>query len=412
MPAYNAARTLERTYADIPQDLVDHVILVDDVSSDETVEIARRLGPRGHRPSPEPRLRRQPEDLLRPGARVGRRRRRDAPPRLPVRRDADPRARRADPGGRGGPRARAAGSWATRSRAACRRWKYVSNRFLTGVENAGLRAPPVRVPHGPARLQPAPARDDPVPAELGRLRVRPGAHRAGRRGGRPRRSTRSPCPTRYFEEASSVGFKRSVVYGLSTLRVVARYLLHRTGIRRSAEAACRGRRRASPAPPDDALPPGRPRARGARDRSSRSSRSSSSFRTVDVAAAWQTLKTAQPQLDRSCCSGSSSSTCSCGPSAGGCCWRRSPRCRSGTTLASLNVGYLANNVLPARLGEVVRAHDLGRADRRCRGPRSSGTIVDRAGRRHVRGRRDRRRSRSSCCRSAGSSPRPCSSGSR
>ena len=41
MPAYNAARTLERTYADIPHDLVDHVILVDDVSKDETVEIAQ-----------------------------------------------------------------------------------------------------------------------------------------------------------------------------------------------------------------------------------------------------------------------------------------------------------------------------------------------------------------------------------
>ena len=44
MPAYNAARTLERTYADIPHDLVHHMILVDDVSKDETVEIARQLG--------------------------------------------------------------------------------------------------------------------------------------------------------------------------------------------------------------------------------------------------------------------------------------------------------------------------------------------------------------------------------
>ena len=44
MPAYNAAETLERTYADIPHDLVDHIILVDDVSRDETVTIARRLG--------------------------------------------------------------------------------------------------------------------------------------------------------------------------------------------------------------------------------------------------------------------------------------------------------------------------------------------------------------------------------
>ena len=44
MPAYNAARTLERTYADIPHDLVHRIILVDDVSRDETVEIARQLG--------------------------------------------------------------------------------------------------------------------------------------------------------------------------------------------------------------------------------------------------------------------------------------------------------------------------------------------------------------------------------
>jgi len=44
MPAYNAAKTLERTYADIPHDLVDRIILVDDVSKDETVDVARQLG--------------------------------------------------------------------------------------------------------------------------------------------------------------------------------------------------------------------------------------------------------------------------------------------------------------------------------------------------------------------------------
>src|SRR6185295_10672742 len=44
MPAYNAARTLERTYADIPHDIVERIILVDDVSRDETVDIARKLG--------------------------------------------------------------------------------------------------------------------------------------------------------------------------------------------------------------------------------------------------------------------------------------------------------------------------------------------------------------------------------
>ena len=44
MPAYNAARTLERTYREIPLDLVDEVVVTDDASSDETVEEARRLG--------------------------------------------------------------------------------------------------------------------------------------------------------------------------------------------------------------------------------------------------------------------------------------------------------------------------------------------------------------------------------
>ncbi len=44
MPAYNAATTLEQTVADIPQGSVDEIILVDDGSRDHTVEIARRLG--------------------------------------------------------------------------------------------------------------------------------------------------------------------------------------------------------------------------------------------------------------------------------------------------------------------------------------------------------------------------------
>ena len=44
LPAYNAARTLERTVAEIPRDLVDEVILTDDGSSDETVALSRQLG--------------------------------------------------------------------------------------------------------------------------------------------------------------------------------------------------------------------------------------------------------------------------------------------------------------------------------------------------------------------------------
>ncbi|MFA5149235.1 MAG: glycosyltransferase [Candidatus Omnitrophota bacterium] len=44
LPAYNAADTLERTIADIPLDVVDEIILVDDVSGDDTVKIAEKLG--------------------------------------------------------------------------------------------------------------------------------------------------------------------------------------------------------------------------------------------------------------------------------------------------------------------------------------------------------------------------------
>lgn len=44
MPAYNAEKTLEQTYQEIPFDIVDHVILVDDKSNDETVKKARELG--------------------------------------------------------------------------------------------------------------------------------------------------------------------------------------------------------------------------------------------------------------------------------------------------------------------------------------------------------------------------------
>src|SRR5574341_993281 len=43
MPAYNAAKTLRITYDAIPKDDVDHVILVDDGSRDETLQVAREL---------------------------------------------------------------------------------------------------------------------------------------------------------------------------------------------------------------------------------------------------------------------------------------------------------------------------------------------------------------------------------
>ena len=116
------------------------------------------------------------------------------------------------------------------------KWKYISNRFLTIVENlafglhlseyhTGLRAYSRRLLETiPYRLN---SDDFVFDQELIAQVVAAGM---GRRIGE------IGVPTRYFEEASSVGFKRSVVYGLSTLRVVLRYLLHRLAHPPLAEA--------------------------------------------------------------------------------------------------------------------------------------------------------------------------------
>lgn len=44
LPAYNAANTLEQTYLEIPKEIVDEVILVDDSSDDNTIAIAKKIG--------------------------------------------------------------------------------------------------------------------------------------------------------------------------------------------------------------------------------------------------------------------------------------------------------------------------------------------------------------------------------
>ncbi|HPW67489.1 MAG TPA: glycosyltransferase family 2 protein, partial [Salinivirgaceae bacterium] len=44
LPAYNAEQTLERTYNEIPFDIVDNVVLVDDCSKDNTIDVANKIG--------------------------------------------------------------------------------------------------------------------------------------------------------------------------------------------------------------------------------------------------------------------------------------------------------------------------------------------------------------------------------
>ena len=118
------------------------------------------------------------------------------------------------------------------------RWKYVSNRFLTTSRTSpsgctcasttpGSRAYSRRLLEAiPYELN---SDDFVFDQELIAQVVAAGGLPIGE----------VAVPTRYFEEASSVGFKRSVVYGLSTLRVVARYVLHRSRLRRSPKLTSR-----------------------------------------------------------------------------------------------------------------------------------------------------------------------------
>jgi glycosyltransferase involved in cell wall biosynthesis len=241
MPAYNAAKTLERTYRDIPHDLIHHIILVDDVSQDETVEIAASLGiqvvvhqqNRGYGGNQKTCY----DEALKFGAQVVVMLHPDyqydatripalVEPILAGETDLMLGSRfLGDPLAGGMPR-----------------WKYISNRFLTSLENVafglhlseyhtGFRA------YSRVLLETIPYHKNSDDFVFDQELIGQ-AVRAGFRIGE------IPVPTRYFAEASSVGFRRSVTYGLSTLAVIGKHLA------RVARLRVIGRRRHTrPEPP-------------------------------------------------------------------------------------------------------------------------------------------------------------------
>ena len=229
MPAYNAAKTLHMTYAALPHDVVDLVILVDDGSSDETARVARELGLElfvhdrnyGYGANQKTCYR----EALRAGA--------DIVVMVHPDYQYDPtllpevirpiQTGQADvvlgsrllgdlhPMRQGMP-------W----------WKYYANRFLTGLENLafGLKLSEYHTGYRAFRREVLEAVnlqmnsdkfifDQEILAQIVNLKLR---------------IAEVPVPTRYFAQASSASFVASTRYGISILWLLLQYRLHRSGI--------------------------------------------------------------------------------------------------------------------------------------------------------------------------------------
>src|SRR5438477_5875892 len=232
MPAYNAETTLAATLADMPVGSVDEVIMVDDSSQDRTVQIAREIGltviqhrtNRGYGGNQKTCYRHALEHgadiivMLHPDYQYDSR----VIPHAVAFIELGicdivlgSRIRSRDEALKGGMPV----------------YKYISNRFLTALENLALgqnlgdfhsgfrvyrRAVLERIAF--ERNSDDFVFDTQFLVQAVRLGFRLGD---------------VPVPVRYFREASSINFRRSVRYGLGTLGTVALYWLDRLGIHRS-----------------------------------------------------------------------------------------------------------------------------------------------------------------------------------
>lgn len=229
LPAYNAAATLERTHREIPFDIVDDVILIDDASRDATVAVAERLG----------------IHTVRHRENLGYGGNQKTCYRTALERGADVVVM-LHPDYQYAPRlvtamasmivsgeydavlaSRILGNGALEGGMPL--YKYVANRSLTLVQNwlmgqklseyhSGYRAWSRKV------LEALPldrCSDDFV---FDNEMLAQAMHRGFRIG-------EISCPTRYFDDASSINFRRSCIYGFGVLRTSLAYRLHRSGLR-------------------------------------------------------------------------------------------------------------------------------------------------------------------------------------
>jgi len=229
LPAYRAAQTLQKTYAEIPFDVVDEVVLVDDKSPDNTVEVARGLGIKhiviheqnkgygGNQKSCYDKAKELGADIvvmLHPDYQYT--------PKLMlsmvalIGNDLYPVVF--------GSRILGGGAL----RGGMPKYKYVANRLLTLTQNilmgeklseyhTGYRAFHRKVLDACEYHN---CSDDFVFDN----------QMIGQIFWNGFEIAEITCPTKYFDEASSINFGRSVTYGLGVLRVSWRYFLARTGL--------------------------------------------------------------------------------------------------------------------------------------------------------------------------------------
>ncbi len=233
MPAYNAEKTLERTLDDIPSEWVDEIILTDDASRDGTVALAKKLGLRVFVHERNMGYGANQKTCYREALNLGG----DIMVMIHPDHQYDPKAipRLIQPLLDGESDA-VFGSRMLGGRpleGGMPKWKYLANIFLTALENAafymylteyhsGLRA------YSRKYLETVKfglnsddfVFDSEIIAQgvVHNLRIK-----------------EIPIETRYFEEASKIGLLRSVVYGLSIVKTLVKFKLHKKGIVRTPQ---------------------------------------------------------------------------------------------------------------------------------------------------------------------------------
>jgi glycosyltransferase involved in cell wall biosynthesis len=232
MPARNAARTLQATFSAIPTDVVNEVILVDDKSTDNTVELARDLplhviwhphnvGYGGNQKTCYLEALQRNADvvvMLHPDGQYEPELIPDLiAPILDDRADLVLGSRLAEAG-----MARAGGM---------PRYKLIANRALTAIENRALHTSLSEMHTGYRAysrrlLLTVPFLRNALDFSFDSELLLQAAHFGFR-------IAEVPARTRYFDDASSISLGPASVYGLKTLGAVARLMLHRRGIVRS-----------------------------------------------------------------------------------------------------------------------------------------------------------------------------------